>query len=50
MDQSELIYLLIAMLLVVVVGYGLARVRRNRVRDPHSGLTEVEEARRKILH
>ena len=45
----DLIYLIAGALLVAVVVLGAMQIRR-KPRDPHSGLTEVEEARRKMMH
>jgi hypothetical protein len=48
----DIIYLLAGAALAAVIALGAWQIRgRRRVRqDPHSGLTEVEEARRKIPH
>lgn len=50
MGEYGLVYLLIGAILILGIGLGMLQVRRKRGRseDPHSGLTEVEEARRKM--
>ena len=52
MAEYGLVYLLVGVILIVGLGFGMWRLRANRevVEDPHSGLTEVEEARRKLHH
>lgn len=52
MSDHAMIYALAGALLILGIGLGMWLIRRRpEVRhDPHSGLTEVEEARRKMLH
>jgi hypothetical protein len=47
MSDYDAIYLIGGALLVAIAVLGLTRVERRR-EDPHSGLTEIEEARRKL--
>jgi hypothetical protein len=48
----DTVYLLAGAVLIAVIALGVwhIRGRRNVRQDRHSGLTEVEEARRKTLH
>jgi hypothetical protein len=48
-SDYDFVYLIAGALLVAIVALGLMQVRR-RPDDPHSGLTEIEEARRRMLH
>jgi hypothetical protein len=53
MSDYNLIYLLAGATLVLVILMGMWQMRRTggaRHHDEHSALTEVEEARRKMLH
>ena len=52
MSEFDIVYLLAGVLLVLVVALGLWQIRGRRSvrRDRYSALTEVEEARRKMLH
>jgi hypothetical protein len=50
MDEYGLIYLLVGAVLIIGIGLGMWRLRvtRGPIEDPHSGLTEIEEAERKL--
>jgi hypothetical protein len=50
MGELGIIYVIVGALFVALAGWGMWRIRgRREVRhDSHSGLTEVEEARRNI--